>query len=72
MLVLTRKKSEKIVIADDIEVTVIRIDGDKVRIGVEAPKHVPVHRHEVHEAIQRAKASEVTTEATEGTEDHQP
>lgn len=53
MLVLSRKKNESIVINDDITIVVVEIRGDKVRLGVEAPKEVPVHRHEVYEAIQR-------------------
>jgi carbon storage regulator len=52
-LVLTRKKSEAIVIGDDIVITVVGIHGDKVRLGVDAPKDVPVHRHEVYEASKR-------------------
>ncbi|MDG2015204.1 MAG: carbon storage regulator CsrA [Pirellulaceae bacterium] len=53
MLVLSRKKNESIVINDDIKIVVVEIRGDKVRLGVEAPKEIPVHRHEVHEAIKR-------------------
>ncbi|QEH32792.1 Carbon storage regulator [Aquisphaera giovannonii] len=52
MLVLSRKKNECIVINDNITVTVIEIRGDKVRLGIEAPKDVTVHRQEVYEAIQ--------------------
>jgi carbon storage regulator len=52
MLVLSRKKNESIIINDNITVTVIEIRGDKVRLGIEAPKHVTVHRREVYEAIQ--------------------
>jgi carbon storage regulator len=52
MLVLSRKKNESIVIDDQIVVTVVEIRGDKVRLGISAPKEVPVHRMEVHEAIQ--------------------
>jgi carbon storage regulator len=51
MLVLSRKKNESIIINDDITVTVIEIRGDKVRLGIEAPKNVSVHRREVYEAI---------------------
>lgn len=51
MLVLSRKKNESIVINDDITIVVVEIRGDKVRLGVEAPKHVPVHRREVYDAI---------------------
>ena len=51
MLVLSRKKNESIIIQDNITVTVIEIRGDKVRLGIEAPKDVTVHRREVYEAI---------------------
>ena len=53
MLVLSRKKNESIVINDDITIVVVEIRGDKVRLGVEAPKEVPVHRREVYDAIKR-------------------
>lgn len=58
MLVLSRKKDEKIVIGDSITVMVIEIRGDKVRLGIEAPREVSVHRQEVYEAIQREHAHE--------------
>ena len=51
MLVLSRKKGESIVINDDITVTVVEIRGDKVRLGIIAPKEIPVHREEVQDAI---------------------
>ncbi len=51
MLVLSRKKNESIIINDNITVMVVEIRGDKVRLGIEAPKEIPVHRREVHEAI---------------------
>ena len=54
MLVLSRKKNESIVINDDISIVVVEIRGDKVRLGVEAPKEVPVHRREVYDAIKRS------------------
>lgn len=53
MLVLSRKKNERIVINDDITIVVIEIRGDKVGLGVEAPKEVPVHRQEVFNRIHR-------------------
>jgi carbon storage regulator len=56
MLVLSRKKNESIVINNDITVVVVEIRGDKVRLGVEAPKDVPVHRREVYDAIHRNNA----------------
>jgi len=58
MLVLSRKKNESIVINDDVTIVVVEIRGDKVRLGVEAPKEVPVHRKEVYDAIKRASAIE--------------
>lgn len=56
MLVLSRHKDESIIINDDITIVVVEIRGDKVRLGVEAPKEVPVHRKEVFEKIKRAEA----------------
>jgi carbon storage regulator len=56
MLVLSRKKNESIVINDEIRIVVVEIRGDKVRLGVEAPREVPVHRREVYEAIQRSNS----------------
>ncbi len=57
MLVLSRKKNESIVINNDITVTVVEIRGDKVRLGIVAPKEVPVHRQEVFDAIHGTKAT---------------
>ncbi len=53
MLVLSRQRDQKIMIGDDIEITVVDIRRDKVRLGITAPKRIPVHRKEVYEAIQR-------------------
>jgi carbon storage regulator len=53
VLVLSRHKDERIVIGDDVVITVVEIRGDKVRLGIEAPKETAVHRQEVYEAIQR-------------------
>jgi len=53
MLVLARKKNEGIVISDDIEIVVVEIRGDKVRLGVNAPMLIPVHRREVYDAIHK-------------------
>lgn len=55
MLVLARKKNESIVIREDVVVTVIEVRGDKVRLGIEAPKEVKVHRREVYDAIRQAE-----------------
>jgi len=54
MLVLSRKKNESIVINDNISIVVVEIRGDKVRLGVEAPKEIPVHRREVYDAIKKS------------------
>jgi carbon storage regulator len=56
MLVLSRQKDESIIIGDDVEITIVDVRGDKVRLGINAPKSVSVHRKEVYEAIQREKA----------------
>lgn len=53
MLVLSRRPNESIVIDEKIVITVIEIRGDKVRLGIEAPRDVPIHRSEVYDAIQR-------------------
>jgi carbon storage regulator len=53
MLVLSRRKNESIVINEDITIVVVEIRGDKVRLGIEAPKEMPVHRNEVYEALRR-------------------
>lgn len=52
MLVLTRRRNESIQIGEDIEITVLSIDGDQVKLGIDAPKHVDIHRKEVYVAIQ--------------------
>lgn len=59
MLVLSRKKNESIVINNDITIVVVEIRGDKVRLGVEAPTEVPVHRREVYDAIKRHEKEEL-------------
>jgi len=58
MLVLTRKLDEQIMIGGNIIITIVDIRGDRVRIGIEAPKDVSVHREEVYMAIQREKLSQ--------------
>ena len=55
MLVLSRQKDESIMIGDDVEITIVDVRGDKVRLGITAPKAIAVHRKEVYEAIQREK-----------------
>jgi carbon storage regulator len=58
MLVLSRKKGESVIIRENIVVTVVDIRGDKVRLGIEAPKDVLVHRREVYDAIRRSEGSQ--------------
>ena len=58
MLVLSRKKNESIVIDSNITITVVEIRGDKVRLGIVAPKEVPVHRQEVYDMIHANKTAE--------------
>ncbi|HRX80277.1 MAG: carbon storage regulator CsrA [Planctomycetaceae bacterium] len=67
MLVLSRKKNESIVINNDITIVVVEIRGDKVRLGVEAPKEVPVHRREVYDAIKRNEQASVEGDSTNET-----
>lgn len=55
MLVLSRQKDESIVVGDDVEITIVDVRGDKVRLGITAPRSVSVHRKEIYEAIQREK-----------------
>lgn len=56
MLVLSRQRDESIMIGDDVEITIVDVRGDKVRLGITAPKDIPVHRREIYDAIQREKA----------------
>jgi len=53
MLVLSRHRDESIMIGNDVVVTIVDIRGDKVRLGIQAPQEIPVHREEVYDAIQR-------------------
>ena len=53
MLVLSRQRDETIMIGDDVEITIVDIRGDKVRLGITAPRHIQVHRKEVYDAIKR-------------------
>lgn len=64
MLVLSRQRDESIIIGDNVVVTVVDVRGDKVRLGIEAPVEISVHRREVYEAIQREnrRAAEVGTQ----------
>ena len=55
MLVLSRQKDESIMIGSDVEITIVDVRGGKVRLGITAPRSIPVHRREVYDAIQREK-----------------
>lgn len=68
MLVLSRKKNESIVINNDITIVVVEIRGDKVRLGIEAPKEVPVHRREVYDAIKRNGTDEPEASSRDSSE----
>lgn len=62
MLVLSRKKNESIVVDDSIVITVVEIRGDKVRLGIEAPREVPIHRSEVRDAMAAQSEPVVTVD----------
>lgn len=60
MLVLSRKKGESIIIQDQIEVTVLAVEGDTVRIGISAPKHIDIYRQEIYASIQETNRESAT------------
>jgi carbon storage regulator len=66
MLVLSRKKNEQIMIGEEIVITIVDVRADKVRIGIEAPSHIPVHRQEVYLALQQQAAVETPEVVDEG------
>ncbi len=63
MLVLSRQKDESIIIGDDVEITIVDVRGDKVRLGISAPRSISVHRKEIYEAIQREKKQKAKEDA---------
>jgi len=72
MLVLSRQRDESIVIGDDIEIVIVDVRGDKVRLGITAPKHIPVHRREIYDAIQREKKEKKAQEQSENAAEKAP
>lgn len=72
MLVLSRQRDESIMIGDDVEIIIVDVRGDKVRLGITAPKEIPVHRREIYDAIQREKAEKKQIEKAEKKESHEP
>ncbi len=62
MLVLSRQRDESIMIGDNVEIIIVDVRGDKVRLGITAPKDIPVHRREIYDAIQREKAEKKAAE----------
>ena len=74
MLVLSRQRDETIMIGDEVEITVVDIRGDKVRLGITAPRHIQVHRKEVYEAIKREnqQASRLKPDDVNRIEDQTP
>jgi len=66
MLVLSRKRNEQIVIGEDIVVTLVEVGRAHVRLGIDAPRHVPVHRKEVYEALKLDQAIEAGRRPAEG------
>lgn len=62
MLVLSRQRDESIMIGDDVEIIIVDVRGDKVRLGITAPKSIPVHRREIYDAIQREKSEKKESE----------
>jgi len=71
MLVLSRQRDESIIIGDNVVVTIVDVRGDKVRLGIDAPREVSVHRREVYEAIQREnqQAARIRAEEARGVPD---
>jgi carbon storage regulator len=68
MLVLSRQRDESIMIGDDVEIIIVDVRGDKVRLGITAPKSIPVHRREIYDAIQREKSEKKESEKQQGKE----
>lgn len=72
MLVLSRQKDESIVIGDNVEITIVDVRGDKVRLGINAPREISVHRKEIYNAIQKEKAMAAKEAGHEAASDSTP
>ena len=68
MLVLSRQRDESIMIGDDVEIIIVDVRGDKVRLGITAPRSIPVHRREIYDAIQREKNDSKEPQKQQGKE----
>jgi len=72
MLVLSRQRDESIMIGDDVEITIVDVRGDKVRLGITAPREIPVHRREIYDTIQREKEQREQREKEQGKKEESP
>ncbi len=72
MLVLSRQRDESIMIGDDVEIIIVDVRGDKVRMGIKAPKEIPVHRREIYDAIQREKSQKKEAQEKQEKESQTP
>ena len=72
MLVLSRQRDESIMIGDDVEIIIVDVRGDKVRLGITAPRSIPVHRREIYDAIQREKKQKKETQEKQEKEPQTP
>jgi carbon storage regulator len=68
MLILTRRVGETVMIGDDVTITVLGVKGNQVRVGINAPKHVAVHREEIYERIKREQQAEEASEQPKAAE----
>ncbi len=64
MLILTRRVGESVMIGDDVTITVLGVKGNQVRVGVNAPREIAVHREEIYQRIKREKEAQETAETT--------